>query len=64
MIYYIYIKIYLIFNSINYIFVDPKNKTIKISLRGHEILKALQQKEELLTEKSQTEGCSWHPEYG
>lgn len=42
--------------------VDPKFKTVKLSLRGAEILKELDEKEKSTLHR--LEGCTWHPEYG
>ncbi|CBN79467.1 Glutamate cysteine ligase [Ectocarpus siliculosus] len=42
--------------------VDPEAKTVKLSLRGAEILKELDEKEK--NSLHRLEGCTWHPEYG
>ncbi|CAM9102480.1 unnamed protein product, partial [Hapterophycus canaliculatus] len=42
--------------------VDSEAKTVKLSLRGAEILKELDEKEKASLHR--LEGCTWHPEYG
>lgn len=42
--------------------VDSESKTVKLSLRGAEILRELDEKEKASLHR--LEGCTWHPEYG
>lgn len=42
--------------------VDSKTKTVKLALRGAEILEELNAKEKASLHR--LEGCTWHPEYG
>eukprot|EP00903_Cladosiphon_okamuranus_P014848 g13749.t1 len=42
--------------------VDSKTKTVKLALRGAEILEELDAKEKKSLHR--LEGCTWHPEYG
>ncbi|CAM9741582.1 unnamed protein product [Ascophyllum nodosum] len=42
--------------------VDSEAKTVKLSLRGAEILRELNEKEKASLHR--LEGCTWHPEYG
>lgn len=42
--------------------VDPLTKTVKLSLRSHELLAELSEKESNMGHQS--EACSWHPEFG
>ncbi|CAN0033317.1 unnamed protein product [Discosporangium mesarthrocarpum] len=42
--------------------VDTEAKTVKLSLRGGEILDELNKKEKEAMHRN--EGCTWHPEYG
>ncbi|CAM9912343.1 unnamed protein product, partial [Phaeothamnion confervicola] len=42
--------------------VDHEAKTIKLSLRGSEIMDELRRNE--MAELHRCEGCTWHPEYG
>jgi len=42
--------------------INAKSKSIKLQLRGAELLELLQQNE--LKVMHQSEGCTWHPEFG
>jgi hypothetical protein len=45
--------------------VDHENKTVKLCLRGAEVLENLRNKEELHGRSdNRKEACAWHPEYG
>jgi len=45
--------------------VDREKKTVKLSLRGAEVLECLREKEEAHGRSdNRKEACAWHPEYG
>ena len=42
--------------------IDSLTKTVKLSVRSRELLETLEEKE--LRMSHQSEGCTWHPEFG